>query len=129
MASKTETKPSEKKQSAPANASAAPAPSKNGSNTVAPQRKNPYGIPDYRAEVPNFTTYEEWVDGKLQYQVKGDLDAPVPAIKDSKYLTKEQSLEIYRYIGLCCVLKRLNQRPHLDPRLVAAPGSDVDGRA
>src|SRR6185369_5839115 len=100
MASKTETKPSEKKQSAPTNASAAPAPSKNGSNTVAPQRKNPHGIPDYRAEVPNFTTYEEWVDGKLQYQVKGDLDAPVPAIKDSKYLTKEQSLEIYRYMIL-----------------------------
>ena len=104
MASKTETKPSEKKQSAPSNSAAAPAASpsgsKNGSNTVAPQRKNPHGIPDYRAEVPNFTTYEEWVDGKLQYQVKGDLDAPVPAIKDSKYLTKEQSLEIYRYMIL-----------------------------
>src|SRR5690349_8316869 len=101
MASKTETKPSEKKQSAPANESgAAAAASKNGSNTVAPQRKNPHGIPDYRAEVPNFTTYEEWIDGKLVYQVKGDLDAPVPAIKDSKYLTKEQSLEIYRYMIL-----------------------------
>ena len=72
MASKTETKPSEKKQSAPSNAASAPAASpsgsKNGSNTVAPQRKNPHGIPDYRAEVPNFTTYEEWVDGKLVYK-------------------------------------------------------------
>jgi len=53
-----------------------PAPSKGKFTQVAPQRKNRHGIPDYRLEVPNFQTVEEWADGKLRYNVKGDFSAP-----------------------------------------------------
>src|SRR5207253_3255556 len=67
---------------------------------VAPQRKNPHGIPDYRLEVPTFQTIEEWADGKLRYNVRGDFSAPAPSLCESKYLTKEKSIEMYRFMLL-----------------------------
>jgi TPP-dependent pyruvate/acetoin dehydrogenase alpha subunit len=111
MKSKTEQKPAAKKETQPSNAagakngtgsssSASPAPSKGKFTPVAPQRKNPHGIPDYRLEVPNFQTVEEWTDGKLHYNVKGDFSAPAPSLCESKYLTKEQSIAMYRYMVL-----------------------------
>ncbi|MBI2682548.1 MAG: thiamine pyrophosphate-dependent dehydrogenase E1 component subunit alpha [Acidobacteriales bacterium] len=101
MKANTETKPSKPQPKAPMPAKSAPAVTSNGpGNQVVPLRKNPNGIPDYRAEVPNFHTVEEWADGKLRYTVTGDFDAPVPAIRESKYLNKDQSLEIYRYMLL-----------------------------
>src|ERR1700756_2541199 len=78
----------------------APASGKGKFTQVAPQRKNPHGIPDYRLEVPNFHTVEEWTDGKLHYNVKGDFSAPAPSVCESKYLTKEQSIAMYRYMVL-----------------------------
>src|SRR4051794_18607940 len=97
MKSKTEVKSAEKKSSAPMAPKAAPAPAKNGAGPMQPLRKNPHGIPDYRAEVPNFHTVEKVdPDGKVHYDVIGDFDTPVPDIRESKYLTKEQSIEIYR---------------------------------
>src|SRR5678815_4975240 len=95
MKSKTESKPAEKKQTAPTPAPARSAGdgSKNGGGgQVAPMRKNPHGIPGYRAEVPNFRTVEQWVDGKFSYTVEGDFDTPVPPIRESKYLSREQSI-------------------------------------
>ncbi len=64
-----------------------------------------YSIPDYRLERPNFTvqqSIERDKDGAehLRYEVTGDFDAPAPPIRDSKYLTKEQAIEIYRYMLL-----------------------------
>lgn len=108
--SKTETKQAQTSPSKPApNASG----QKNGAGQgtvpasggkkftpVAPQRKNPHGIPDYRLEVPDFKTVEEWVDGKLRYNVTGHFDAPAPDLCESKYLTKDQSIEMYRYMLL-----------------------------
>ena len=107
MKSKTEPKQAEKKQTPQPSANAAPgvAPRSSGStngsgNQVVPLRKNPHGIPDYRAEVPNFRTVEQWVEGKFSYTVEGDFDTPVPAIRESKYLNKEKSIEMYRYMLL-----------------------------
>src|SRR5882762_113064 len=109
MKSKTEQKPAAKNNqasNAPANSGqkngtgSAPAPSKRKFTQVAPQRKNPHGIPDYRLEVPNFQTVEEWADGKLRYNVKGDFSAPAPSLCESKYLTKEQSIAMYRFMVL-----------------------------
>ncbi len=114
MKSKTETKPSQKSASnngkdskttsakVPVVKAAVVHASSNGmkSGAMEPLRKNPHGIPDYRAEVPNFTTTDEWIDGKYHYTVKGDFDAPVPAIRESKYLTKEKSIELYRWMWL-----------------------------
>jgi len=64
-----------------------------------------YSIPDFRLEHPNFTVHqsiEKDKDGaeRARYEVKGDLGAPVPAIRDSKYLSKQQCVEIYRYMLL-----------------------------
>ena len=65
-----------------------------------PIRTNPHGIPDYRLEIPNFRTVEEWVDGQFHYKVEGDLSAEPPPLRESKYLNKDQTIEIYRYMLL-----------------------------
>jgi TPP-dependent pyruvate/acetoin dehydrogenase alpha subunit len=64
-----------------------------------------YEIPDLRLEHPNFTVcqaVEKGQDGidHVRYEVEGDLSAPVPPIRDSKFLTPQQSIEIYRYMLL-----------------------------
>src|SRR6516165_9081205 len=55
-----------------------------------PVRTNPHGIPDYRLEVPNFRTTEEWVDGQFRYTVEGDFSAEPPPLRKSKYLNRDQ---------------------------------------
>ena len=88
------------------NASLAPAPngSANQAHPVKPAypdiRYNPNGIPDWRLEHPNFHTEEAEKDGKLHYILKGDWDKPAPPLRESKYLTKDQSLAIYRFMVL-----------------------------
>jgi TPP-dependent pyruvate/acetoin dehydrogenase alpha subunit len=64
-----------------------------------------YSIPDYRLEHPAFTVRQVVEQDKqghqhVRYEVEGDLDAPVPPIRDSKYLDKRPALEIYRYMLL-----------------------------
>lgn len=65
-----------------------------------PVRRNAYGIPDYRLEVLECSTVEEWVDGQFRYNVEGDLSAEPPPLRESKYLNKQQSIDIYRYMLL-----------------------------
>src|SRR5258705_13678383 len=58
-----------------------------------------YSIPDYRLEKPNFTVRQVRVGNgnKVRYEVEsGDLSKPAPPIRDSKYLNKQQIIEIYR---------------------------------
>src|SRR5947207_186894 len=62
--------------------------------------RNPNGIPDYRLEVLECRTVEECVDGQLRYAIEGDLTAEPPPLRESKYLNKQQSIEIYRYMLL-----------------------------
>jgi len=60
-----------------------------------------YSIPDYRLEHPDLTVRQTTAkDGRVRYEVTGDLDAPVPPIRDSSYLDKQQAIEIYRYMLL-----------------------------
>src|SRR5579871_19928 len=76
------------------------------SSTSSPnQNLRTYEIPDTRLERPNFTvrqSIEKDKDGveHVRYEVEGDLSAPVPQIRDSKYLAKQQAIEIYRYMLL-----------------------------
>jgi TPP-dependent pyruvate/acetoin dehydrogenase alpha subunit len=112
---KTETKPTNKTSStAPQNGSS----SSNGFYTGADaqidvngrprtafptdgaMRYNSHGIPDFRLEVPDFTAREAVEKGEVKYIVEGDLDAPAPPLRDSKYLKPEQSIEIYRWMLL-----------------------------
>src|SRR3984957_2137201 len=64
-----------------------------------------YSIPDMRLEHPDLSvrqSIEKDKDGAehVRYEVQGNLDAPVPPIRDSKYLSKQQAIEIYRYMLL-----------------------------
>src|SRR5258708_28608367 len=64
-----------------------------------------YSIPDTRLEHPDLSvrqSIEKDKDGAehVRYAVTGNLNAPVPPIRDSKYLDKKHCIEIYRYMLL-----------------------------
>ncbi|MGI8771101.1 MAG: thiamine pyrophosphate-dependent dehydrogenase E1 component subunit alpha [Acidobacteriaceae bacterium] len=61
-----------------------------------PPTQNRHGIPDYRLEQLPFHIEGEWKDGDYHYRVIGDTTAPAPPLRPSKYLTREQSIDIYR---------------------------------
>jgi pyruvate dehydrogenase E1 component alpha subunit/2-oxoisovalerate dehydrogenase E1 component alpha subunit len=67
--------------------------------TALPQQRT-YTIPDYRLEKPTFTVRQIRQGETCCYEVDGDLSAPAPPIRDSKYLNKQQCLEIYRWMVL-----------------------------
>jgi len=77
-----------------------PAVSSNGrpaSKLPAPQL-NEYGIPDWRLEKPDFEVIEISKGEEVHYEIRGKLDAPVPPIRDSKYLNQKQCVELYRWM-------------------------------
>src|SRR5579863_7408891 len=64
-----------------------------------------YSIPDTRLEHPDLSVRQHMEKDKdgvehVRYEVTGHLDAPVPPIRDSKYLTEQQCIEIYRFMLL-----------------------------
>jgi TPP-dependent pyruvate/acetoin dehydrogenase alpha subunit len=74
----------------------------NGSQTgktALPQQRT-YDIPDYRLEKSTFKVRQVRDGDSLRYEVEGNFEAPVPPIRDSKYLDKKQCIEVYRYMLL-----------------------------
>src|SRR5260221_571876 len=60
-----------------------------------------YTIRDYRLEKPSFTLRQIRAGDTLRYELEsGDLSAPPPPIRESKYLSREQCIEIYRWMLL-----------------------------
>jgi TPP-dependent pyruvate/acetoin dehydrogenase alpha subunit len=60
-----------------------------------------YTIRDYRLEKPTFTLRQVRVGDEVRYEVEsGDLSIPAPPIRESKYLRREQCIEIYRWMLL-----------------------------
>jgi TPP-dependent pyruvate/acetoin dehydrogenase alpha subunit len=60
-----------------------------------------YIVRDYRLERPNFTLRQVRTGDELRYEVEsGDLSRPAPPIRESKYLSREQCIEIYRWMLL-----------------------------
>src|SRR6202451_46170 len=64
-----------------------------------------YSIPDTRQEHPDLSVsqrVEKDKDGAehVRYECSGTLEAPVPPIRASKYLDKNQAIEIYRFMLL-----------------------------
>src|SRR5215470_10190059 len=57
-------------------------------------------ILDYRLEKPSFTLRQVRDGKQVRYEIEGDLSAPVPPLRHSKYLSKEQLIEIYRWMLL-----------------------------
>jgi TPP-dependent pyruvate/acetoin dehydrogenase alpha subunit len=76
-------------------------PSTNGRRPPQPaSSQRTYTIPDHRLEKPTFTIRQVRKGDHIRYEVEGDLSAPVPPIRESKYLNKKQCLEIYRWMLL-----------------------------
>lgn len=59
-----------------------------------------YSILDYRLEKPSFELRQISEGGTVRYEVSGKLSGPVPPIRDSKYLRKQQCIAIYRWMLL-----------------------------
>src|SRR5712664_1455246 len=60
-----------------------------------------YSIPDYRLEKPDFILRQVRVGDQVRYEVEsGDLSKPAPPIRESKYLNRQQTIEIYRWMLL-----------------------------
>jgi len=59
---------------------------------------NQYGIPDWRLEHPEFEVLEITDGPEIHYEIKGKLNTPVPPLRESKYLTREQHVELYRWM-------------------------------
>ena len=59
-----------------------------------------YTIADYRLEKPSFAIRQIRKGDEVGYEIEGDLSSPVPPIRESKYLTKQQHIEIYRWMLL-----------------------------
>ena len=64
-----------------------------------PQQRT-YSIPDFRLEKPSFTVRQVRKGDSCRYEVSGELSAPAPPIRDSKYLSKQQCIELYRWMVL-----------------------------
>jgi TPP-dependent pyruvate/acetoin dehydrogenase alpha subunit len=60
----------------------------------------PQPIVDYRLEKPNFRLQQVRIGDTVHYQVDGDLSATPPPLRDSQYLSKEQLIEVYRWMLL-----------------------------
>lgn len=76
----------------------------NGRDNAAPTKpvssQRSYTILDYRLEKPRFDLRQVRVGDTVRYEVKGDMSAPAPPIRESKYLDKKQSIAIYRWMLL-----------------------------
>ena len=60
-----------------------------------------YTIRDYRLEKPTFTLRQVRTGDAVRYELEsGDLSTPVPPLRESKYLSREQCIEIYRWMLL-----------------------------
>jgi len=73
---------------------------KNKPDPAAASSLRAYNIPDYRLEQPEFSIAMESDGDETRYTVSGDLSADAPPIRDSKYLSSEQCVEIYRWMLL-----------------------------
>src|SRR5579883_3324824 len=82
--------------------------SSNGNRTVNKAHTNgnrnsslrQYEIPDYRLEKATFSVRQIRKGDTCCYEIDGDLSAPAPPIRDSKYLNQQQCIEIYRWMVL-----------------------------
>jgi len=75
--------------------------SRNGRPPVASlSQQRTYTILDYRLEKPTFALRQVRAGDGVRYELTGTVNAPVPPIRDSKYLSRQQCVEIYRWMLL-----------------------------
>src|SRR5215469_14987097 len=75
--------------------------SHNGSRRTStlPQERT-YQVADYRLEKPTFSVRQVRRGEEYRYEISGDLTTPAPPIRDSKYLSRQQSIALYRWMVL-----------------------------
>jgi TPP-dependent pyruvate/acetoin dehydrogenase alpha subunit len=59
-----------------------------------------YTIVDHRLEKPHFELSQVRSGDAVRYELTGDVSADAPPIRDSKYLSKQQCIDIYRWMLL-----------------------------
>jgi TPP-dependent pyruvate/acetoin dehydrogenase alpha subunit len=69
-------------------------------NARGPAHQRVYSIRDYRLEKPSFELRQIRDGDTVRYDVSGSLSAVVPPIRESKYLSKQQCIDIYRWMLL-----------------------------
>src|SRR5881628_1955070 len=69
-------------------------------NTSNDGSQRTYTILDYRLEKSSFTVRQNRKGDELCYEIDGNLNTSVPPIRESKYLSKQQHIEIYRWMLL-----------------------------
>ena len=69
-------------------------------HTNSPAQQRTYTISDHRLEKLSIELRQVRDGDTVRYEVSGDLSAPAPPIRDSKYLSKTQCIEIYRWMLL-----------------------------
>src|SRR5215469_13758872 len=75
--------------------------SRNGKRPHSPiPQQRTHTIPDYRLEKPDITLRQARDGDVVRYEASGKLNAPVPPIRDSRYLSRQQCIEIYRWMVL-----------------------------
>ena len=69
--------------------------SRNGHpSKTTPAQQRTYTIPDSRLEKLSIKLRQVRDGDTVRYEVSGDLSAPAPPIRDSKYLSKQQCIEL-----------------------------------
>jgi TPP-dependent pyruvate/acetoin dehydrogenase alpha subunit len=94
MAKKPHPKPAAKNLARPGtNHHATPVP-------AAASHHRTYTVVDHRLEKPSFSLRQVRDGDNVRYEISGDLSAPAPPIRDSKYLSRQQCIDIYRWMLL-----------------------------
>jgi TPP-dependent pyruvate/acetoin dehydrogenase alpha subunit len=88
-----------KKNTPPPRDGAAPAAARDGALRAGDGART-YRIPDWRLERPDFRVEMVREGDEVRYTIHGKLDAPVPPIREPKYLKREQCLELYYWMLL-----------------------------
>ncbi len=95
-----------KKSSAPRSDTRLPKTAGRAPNAESRANIRSFPILDHRLEKPSFTLRQVRVGDETRYEVEGgellqdDLSRPAPPIRESKYLSKPQVIEIYRWMLL-----------------------------
>jgi TPP-dependent pyruvate/acetoin dehydrogenase alpha subunit len=95
---KKKNKPAKAAVAATSRTQKAPATTHSG-NAHDPHQRS-YAIQDYRLEKPSFDVRQMRSSDEVRYEVRGDLSAAVPPIRESRYLSKQQCIALYRWMLL-----------------------------
>src|SRR5438105_13424775 len=99
-------KNSKPKRDSANNRSALTTPPKGAASNGERSAQRSYSIPDYRLECLEWAVRQVATDDGVRYEIGRGLSAPVPPLRESRYLSREQCLEIYRWMQHTCKMEQ-----------------------